>query len=93
MINKHQLIALRLLLLSIVVMAVSCGQPVEARPDGAALSEEVCNCKMQTKGMKYTDPVRVKKWKECLDLQGRYYKTVSVDKEQLDIFQLGTRNV
>ena len=65
----------------------SCSGNEKQKLDGAALSDEVCTCKMKTKGMKYDDPERVRMWKECLDLQGANYKKVSVDNAELEIYK------
>jgi hypothetical protein len=66
---------------------LSCGSNEKQKLDGAILSDEVCNCKMKTKGMKYDDPERVRMWKECLDLQGENYKKLSVEKAELEIYK------
>lgn len=66
---------------------LSCGSNEKQKIDGAALSDEVCNCKMKTKGMKYDDPERVRMWKECLDLQGENYKKAAVDNNELVIYK------
>lgn len=68
-------------------MVSSCGESDKDKLDGAALSEEVCNCKMKTKGMKYNDPERVRMWKECLDLQGMNYKKVSINNAEMEIYK------
>ncbi|HNR15159.1 MAG TPA: hypothetical protein PKG90_00705 [Chitinophagaceae bacterium] len=75
-----------LFIIAISFFLLSCGSDKKQKLDGAALSDEVCNCKMKTKGMKYDDPERVRMWKECLDLQGENYKKVSVDKTELEIY-------
>lgn len=77
-------------ILFIVIVASivsSCGESDKKKLDGAALSDEVCNCKMKTKGMKYNDPERVRIWKECLDLQGMNYKKVSINNAEMEIYK------
>lgn len=79
--NSFGLIAVLIFFLS------ACGNSDKQKPDGAALSEEVCNCKMKTKGMKYEDEERKKIWAGCLDLQGENYKKIAADKKELEIYQ------
>ncbi|HQV54552.1 MAG: hypothetical protein IPH34_02770 [Chitinophagaceae bacterium] len=72
--------------LFLAIVFLSCGGKEEKKTDGFALANEVCDCKMKTKGMKYTDPERMKIWKECLDLQGANWKKLEYDKSETIAF-------
>jgi hypothetical protein len=76
-----------LLFVVVITFFSSCGSDNKQKLDGAALSDEVCDCRMKTKGMKYNDPERVRMWEECLDLQGANFKKVAVDKAELEIYK------
>lgn len=87
MIKNKQMKLYNVFVVAIIVISVSCSSTGRHKPDGAALSDEVCACKMKTKGMKYNDPERVKMWKECLALQGANYKKAVVDADELEIYK------
>lgn len=76
-----------LLFAVIIIFLSSCSNDSKPKLDGAALSDEVCDCRMKTKGMKYNDPERVKMWEECLDLQGANFKKVAVNNAELEIYK------
>jgi len=76
-----------LLFVIAIIVLTSCSSDSKSKLDGATLSNEVCECKMKTKGMKYDDPVRVKIWGDCLDLQGANYKKVAPDNAELEIYK------
>ena len=65
-------------IIAITGMLYACG--TEQKADGLTLANEVCGCKAKTKGMKYKDPVRMKIWKSCLDMQGANFKKLAGDK-------------
>lgn len=87
MINNKLMKLHKVLVAAVIVVLASCSNAGGQRPDGAALSDEVCECKMKTKGMKYDDPERVAMWKKCLALQGANYKKATVDAHELEIYK------
>jgi hypothetical protein len=81
-----------LLFVVVIIVLSSCSSNSKKKLDGATLSNEVCECKMKTKGMKYDDPTRVKMWEECLDLQGTNFKKVALDNDELEIYKKNNRD-
>lgn len=64
------------LVFAIAVISFGCKSSI----DGTAQAEEVCACRMKTKGMQIGDPVRRKIWSECSVIQGNNWSKLKGDK-------------
>ncbi|MFZ1784696.1 MAG: hypothetical protein WAU23_05795 [Ferruginibacter sp.] len=63
---------------TLMVMLLSIG--CQSKVDGTALADEVCDCRMKTKGMQRQDPERKKIWLECSKIQGENFVKLKNDK-------------
>ncbi|MBK8520648.1 MAG: hypothetical protein IPL54_07090 [Chitinophagaceae bacterium] len=66
----------------LLLLSVGC----KSKIDGTALADEVCECRMKTKGMKFDDPERKRIWKECSKIQGDNWMKIVKDKPAEDAF-------
>ena len=81
MIIKKNILKLVIAGIAILFAFSSC-----KKKGGLAMANEVCDCKMKTKGMSIISPERIEIWNKCLKIESSYFIKLQKDKEQLDIF-------
>ena len=77
---KPKSITMKNYVVSMALLAMLFSIGCNAGADATALANEVCDCRMKTKGMKMQDPERKKIWLECSKIQGENFAKISKDK-------------